>query len=77
MEDKKEVKEKLNPEARLEVVKVLRYFANLNATGIAKNLGVDVSTISRDLKKIGKDLAVNPVNLDELSVSFQLNSDHS
>ena len=46
-------------------------FANLNASGIAKNLGVDVSTISRDLKKIGKDMTLNPVNLDELSSILQ------
>ena len=75
MENKEEVKEKLRPEARLEVVKVFRYFANLSASQIAKNLGVDVSTISRDIKKIGKDFAVNTIHLDELSSILQFRAE--
>lgn len=75
MENSDENKEKLKPMARLEIVKVLKYFANLSASQIAKQLGVDVSTISRDIKKIGKDFAVNTVHLDELSSILQFRAE--
>ena len=68
----KQSRKGLTPNVRLEVVKIMFYFEHKSVTEIATELGVDKSTICRDLKKIKEDFQLKKLDVDEMAAVIQL-----